>query len=1190
MKRKLFFVSLIVFASLLIFSGTVFADDELPANDAPIEEADVPSETAASAEDTTPEIAEEPALPETDDEANAAEDQSGLVQNVSEPPAVEEAPQSDEVLLVDADGEPMDMASQESAEKISTGDPRWKVGTQWYSVVADEGSCYPGTSVAAGTCFVETGNYITFAINKMAEPGLMPTDRKLYVEAGSYSENVVIGSSMSLLNGLIGVDGSGSTTIYGNVSITDNINGFTLSGFTIDGRVSVLNSSGALLLEDLDITSPDWNGVTVYGASWGLPHAGSVTMKNVRSNDNYWAGAVITSNGPIKVTDSEFNRNNIGEHYRTTSNLILSVSNLVSGMAVDLINVEANDNDAHGVWISDYGGKVTLTNVTANNNTDEGIFVNAYLKGATLNKVTTINNGAEGIFVAAQLGPVSLNSAIAEGNAEYGLRVYAKGATLKNIITENNGLDGLFLNMTSGSALLENITSSDNTGNGLDLQTDSNSPFTLKYVLALSNGYEGINIETPGAVTLTSVQSKDNDEKGVKIISMGKVSISTIVSSFNGEEGLLIEGFPYEYVDEFFVSHILAYYCPTSVTLTSAKSAAMANSFEGNGAAGVEIHSDRPVNLYNFSAVENGSYGVYVNGFDYEALVDVNTNTWIPLQKASGAVKVSSTIPNYLNLSQWNDMFGLAIYSDYTVVLENTVASFNQLHGMDVQSFYNTITVKNVKANDNFGSGAIFRNADALTPKSITLTNVEFNRNITDWGGSGVDIHSRGAITITNLAANGNGSSGASMQNELSGLGRGNITLTNATLNGNGYLGLEAYSNGTITLKFVESSYNGDFGLLLNNNFPGFTPGITLNTVNTNENQNSGISVGTYGNLTVVNATATKNARTSGEAWVDGTIQDYYNGNLGPDRWYFEAVEGQPYTIFLEANGWGASDLLNEWNMDPIMTLFDQYGNPITSGVVFNHLEDDYYQIDWTPGSGEGGVYYVDVSASDDGFYRFSINDLDPTYADYSYWVNGLGYTVGGNVSVTGSNTFNENSLAGLIGWSNKVVTVSNVEASRNGTEGIYIDNQNGIANVTLSGENAVLNNGWQGLRIDTNGAVSVTKLDAFENRLDGVRILANTAGKTVLLKNVYLFFNGQNGLTLESNGVTTLNNVVAFLNQSSGAYVNTHAYNLNAINSVFMGNTDYGMMVTGYPSPFLFTYSTSTFFANGDEDLKITH
>jgi hypothetical protein len=1190
MKRKLFFVSLAVLVSMLIFSGTVFADDELPAQDAPVVEAGVPVEAVIAAEDTAPEIAEEPALPAADEEAPAAEELSDPMQDVSEAPAVEEAPQSDEVLLVDEGGELMDMASQESADKIAVGDPRWKVGTQWYSVIPVGGTCYEGTSVGAGTCFEVSSNYITFAINKIAELGLMPTDRKLYVEAGDYTENVVIGNSMSLLNGLIGVDGSGFTTINGDITIEDNINGFTLSGFTINGGVSVFNSVGALLLEDLDITNPSSNGIMVMGENWGDPHVGSVTMKNVRSNDNYWAGAVIQSTGAIKITDSEFSRNNLGQPFGASTNLSLSVSNSVSGIAVDLINVESNDNDADGIWIRNSNGKVTLTKVTANNNLNRGILVLAWSKGGTVNQVAANGNGAEGVLFVGQYAPVSINNAVAKGNAAQGLYVYAKGATLKNIITENNGLDGLFLNMTSGSALLENITSSGNAGYGLDLQTDSNSPFTLKYVMAVSNGKTGINIETPGAVTLTSIQSKLNNEKGVKIISMGKVSISTIVSSFNDEEGLLIEGFPYEYVDEFSVSHILAYYCPTSVTLTSAKNAAMANSFEGNGLSGIEIHSDRPINLYNFKAVDNGSYGVYVYGFDYEVLVDVDTNTWIPVQKNSGAVKVSTTIPNYLNLSQWNDMFGLAIYSDYTVVLENTVASFNQLHGMDVQSFYNTITVKNVKANDNFGGGAIFRNADALTPKSITLTNVEFNRNMTDWGGSGVDIHSRGAITITNLAANGNGSSGASMQNELSGLGRGNITLTNATLNGNGYLGLEAYSNGTITLKNVEGSNNGDYGLFLNNNYPGFTPGITLNTVNANENQNSGISVGTYGNLTVVNATASKNARTHGGAWVDGTIQDYYNGNLGPDRWYFEAEEGQAYTIFLRADGQGASGLLNEWEMDPIMTLFDQYSNAITSGVVFNHLEYDYYQIDWTPGSGEGGLYYVDVSASADGFYRFSINDLDPTYADYSYWVNGLGYTARGNVSLTGSNTFNGNSLAGLIGWSDKAVTVSNVEASDNGTEGIYIDNQNGIANVTLSGENAVINNGWQGLRIDTNGAVSVTKLDAFQNRLDGIRILANTAGKTVLLKNVYLLLNGQNGLTLESNGVTTLNNVVAFLNQSSGAYVNTHAYNLNAINSVFMRNTDYGMMVTGYPSPFLFTYSTSTFFANTNEDLKITH
>jgi hypothetical protein len=164
------------------------------------------------------------------------------------------------------------------------------------------------------------------------------------------------------------------------------------------------------------------------------------------------------------------------------------------------------------------------------------------------------------------------------------------------------------------------------------------------------------------------------------------------------------------------------------------------------------------------------------------------------------------------------------------------------------------------------------------------------------------------------------------------------------------------------------------------------------------------------------------------------------------------------------------------------------------------------------------------------------------------------------------------------------------VEASHNGTEGVYIDNQNGIGNVTLAGENAVLNNGWEGLRIDTNGAVSVTKVDSYHNGLAGMRILANTAGKTVMLKNIYLLFNGEYGLTVESNGVTTLNNVNALYNFEAGANVDTHAYNLNVLNSLFMRNFGNGMAVMGYPSPFTVARSTSIFFANQDMDYKVLH
>ena len=239
MKIKFGIMGLTAMLALLLISGTVFAEGETP-----------PAAPAADGE-----------YAETVPAQAAPAPQPAAAEEISEC-ASPSAEQETDILLVDDAGQALDLASQASAEKISNADPRWLVGTQWYSVVANESSCYPGTSVADNTCFVETDHFITFAINKMTDTG-MPTDGKLFVEAGDYTEDVVIDSTRSLLNGLIGVDGSALTTINGNISITNNINGFTLSGFTIKGGVSILDSSGTLLLEDLNVKNPGGKGIII---------------------------------------------------------------------------------------------------------------------------------------------------------------------------------------------------------------------------------------------------------------------------------------------------------------------------------------------------------------------------------------------------------------------------------------------------------------------------------------------------------------------------------------------------------------------------------------------------------------------------------------------------------------------------------------------------------------------------------------------------------------------------------------------------------------------------------------------------------------------------------------------------------------------------------------------------------------
>lgn len=222
-KRKIrLWLYLLVLIGSLFITGTIFAEGEVPVDtpeaEVPVQFVDV-EEPAGEAANELPEV--EDILPEdpaTDSEVleeapsepseevvcedDEAADESALPADEMVLPDPEMDESSDEILsddqlsdspdelalmdgtnpddiqLVDSDGEALDLASQESAELMSGGDPYWKVGTQYYSVATTSGGCYPGTSEAAGTCWVNSSP-ISYALTKIESEGLLPSDRKL---------------------------------------------------------------------------------------------------------------------------------------------------------------------------------------------------------------------------------------------------------------------------------------------------------------------------------------------------------------------------------------------------------------------------------------------------------------------------------------------------------------------------------------------------------------------------------------------------------------------------------------------------------------------------------------------------------------------------------------------------------------------------------------------------------------------------------------------------------------------------------------------------------------------------------------------------------------------------------------------------------------------------------------------------
>ena len=285
--KKLFVLTSLVLLFALVLTAPVFADGEAPPeetpNEAPAEEApaeEAPTEPAAEesapAEDT-PQVAEEtpandaveaveaeeatdePAEEEISTEEVEAEEttneltpQAEEVVELAEAAAEEieatdedaaatdeeiliETESSTDVVLVDASGEAVDMASQESEGLQSR--PHSKVGSTTYRFFASGGVCavsYPGDP----NCHDGEGSdVIQDALQYMTDNSVLPSNRMLYVEGGTYDGFTIDGtasSQMAQLKGVIGEDGSQNTWIDGDINAWSNTGGFTLQGFTID--------------------------------------------------------------------------------------------------------------------------------------------------------------------------------------------------------------------------------------------------------------------------------------------------------------------------------------------------------------------------------------------------------------------------------------------------------------------------------------------------------------------------------------------------------------------------------------------------------------------------------------------------------------------------------------------------------------------------------------------------------------------------------------------------------------------------------------------------------------------------------------------------------------------------------------------------------------------------------------------
>ncbi len=554
-------------------------------------------------------------------------------------------------------------------------------------------------------------------------------------------------------------------------------------------------------------------------------------------------------------------------------------------------------------------------------------------------------------------------------------------------------------------------------------------------------------------------------------------------------------------------------------------------------------------------AVTLNNINITLIGVDISAddsALNVTTAGTITLDTVNVRNNSDSVASNTMNGADLNNT---ASTSGATVTIKNSSFDENQGSGLFVLS-NGIITANNINANGNGGGGVGLNNSGATTAKSVTITGFQqFNNN----GDNGLSINSTGLITVANIVANNNAHNGASFYNSTDTGYLGVIIKGTSQFNNNNYTGLNIQSQGVITLNSITANNNGGYGAYLFNAAGGGAPpkAVTLtgtNIFNGNGTSNPayGLSVSSLGAITVNNITASNN-NTGGD---DGGIE--LNNNLTG------AVGG------ITINGYGTFEHNSKYGLKAtslgIILLNNINANNNGTGAFISNCANPGFPNFYTATCDATPAKAITFKGTNNfngnsGYGLEALSNSTITASSLTASGNGsstnysTGITIGnaylagiGGITLTGSNTFNNNTNSagrGVVFYSTKAITISNLTANGNAGYGALITNQFAPTipgNVTLSGTSQFNGNGNTGLNVYTFGTILLNNITANYNTGSGNGIYVdNSMGlpKAITLTGFNNFSNNAgSGLNLNSLGVITLNNITANNNLGAGAYL----------------------------------------------------
>jgi len=634
-----------------------------------------------------------------------------------------------------------------------------------------------------------------------------------------------------------------------------------------------------------------------------------------------------------------------------------------------------------------------------------------------------------------------------------------------------------------------------------------------------------------GALLLQDLYVHDDD--GIHVYAHnGAIKLNQVRAEYNGGYGALL-------------SNVASGFAGVEVKNSSFNH----NTIMGGYYAGLSIYSNGPVTLDGVSASNNNGDGVDI--FDAKSLMVSNS--------------VFSN--NYTNPDAGAWGYGMYIVLGDTnapITLGNVLVNHNENDGIYMQTM-GKITLKAVVASQNGKDGAHLDNCvdsggvcGSTYFNTVSVTASYFENNT---GGDGLEIKSKGAVTLTSVHAYNNSGDGVNINNCMydSGVcqGTGGVVITSILSQGIGGVnyfgwnddyGLYVYTKGAISLNNFTAEYNIFDGVYLDNNQLAATAGVTVKStlsgwVNSTENNGGdGLDVISYGYILVDKVIA----RSNGEAGLEldndfaDVVKNMMVSNSLAD---FNHLHG----IHAESNG----------------TV-----SIINSGASYNNLSDSgaYSGLYINNSDGIGNV--VIKSTNSKYYYHFDYNskngveiitngtvNISNTIANYNADtvddVNNDGFNIGGTIdpkTVTMTRCIADgNGWNGFQIQSQGFVLLTNVSARDNANHGISAYAGGAFTLKTVSGtpDNELFNNGnpfnADGLYANAAGTITILNTFATGNSAYGFALHnAPTLTTPVIIKLSTATYNHYGGIYINTAGNLTVTDTSASHNDSWGLMVDT--------------------------------------------------